>query len=290
MTAPELNQSRSDQLSPRISEGGPPILAGNPWNRFCDLAEFTLNGSAAEIDNPVVDEDLWKGKGRKGCILRLTDDFNQTSSAFLSEKVRLGKDGSFRTSFRFRITESAGQDPGGDAPGADGLVFVVQNAQSSSFGGAGASALGVVGGGIGYWSVGRSLGIEFDTFFNDAATPEPNSRRWDPNGNHVGINVDGVMASLANATVVRPLNSGQVWRAHISYDGNTDRLRVQLGDKSDGSLVTVSDRDIDLPALLGGGSEAFVGFTSATGAAKGTHEILSWQFQGAGDSAPTVGE
>jgi hypothetical protein len=121
-------------------------------------ADFTLNGSAK----------FTIGTDGVSSVLRLTDDYNQSGSAFLTNTITLSNNASFSTYFKFQITDS--QDFGDeDGEGADGLVFAIQTISSN---------VGGLGLGIGYQGINQSLGIEFDTFNNTAYGVN------DINGNH----------------------------------------------------------------------------------------------------------
>jgi len=74
------------------------------------------------------------------------------------------------------------------------------------------------------------------------------------------------------------LDGGSVFYAWVDYDGLTDMLEVRVDTVNVRPVVpTLFQAGIDLATLLGG-TTAHVGFTSATGAAFGNHDILSWHF------------
>lgn len=220
------------------------------FNDFSDLSAFQLNGSAAGITNPVV----------PGNALRLTNGFSQSGSAFLSDSITLNDQASFSARFDFRITRPTGSFDG-DGWGADGLAFVVQTV-SNSVGGA--------GGGIGYRYIPNSMGVEFDTWNNGI---------WDDNdGNHVGINLEGDVDSVVQASVAPRLNNGGVWTAWVDYDGVNDLLEVRLSDVGVRSNLALLSYNVDLTSILGS-PNAFIGFTSGTGSAGGDHDILNFDFR-----------
>lgn len=223
------------------------------FDDFSDLTAWTLNGRAATFGNPLVDD-----AGR--LVLRLTSSFSESGSAFVSTPVPLLDDTSFRAFFRFRISLPGGaSDP--DGLGADGMAFVVQSV---------ANTAGGLGGGIGYQGIGRSVGIEFDTWDNGA---------WDDfSGNHVGIDLLGDVDSVIQAPVARRMNDGDVWSAWVDYDGRSDRLEVRIDAGGVRPPLPLLTATVDLPSMLGG-MDAFVGFTSGTGAAYGTHDVLSFVFE-----------
>src|SRR5262249_2121988 len=125
------------------------------------------------------------------------------------------------TSFTFRLTGNgslAGPDGfDGQGAGADGIVFVLQNNASTALAGAG-GALGYATQGTGVDGIAPSVGVEFDTFFN----PE----YGDTDSNHVGINVNGSVFSVAAQNVPGRFDDGRLWTAWIDYDGAVLRVWV----------------------------------------------------------------
>ena len=212
---------------------------------FSSVAGLKLNGNAIQAGNQ----------------LQLTTPTAFSSgSTFTMDPVALGNLNTFSTNFRFQITNSSGIGDE-DGPGADGLVFVVQTV-SNSVGGA--------GGGIGFSGIPNSLGIEFDTFNNGSGFN-------DPNGNHVGIDLNGNIASIVTAIEPTRFNNGEVWNAWIDYDGVAKALEVRWSLSAIRPDAAQLSASVDLTQILGQNS-AFVGFTSATGSGFGRHDILSWQY------------
>jgi hypothetical protein len=220
------------------------------FSDFTDVSTLDLNGNASTTTTA------------DGRVLRLTGaTTNQSGSAFSLATVNAA---TFSTFFKFRITS-----PGGSifdcntSAGADGLVFVAQ-AVSSSVGGAGA--------GIGYDGIGKSAGVEFDTWCNAGNN--------DPSSNHVGIDLNGNVnhgtGSPNTVNVATPFDDGNVWFAWIDYDGTKMEVRLnQSGSRPTDALLS---RTFDLSALLGQAT-AYIGFTSGTGADWGNHDILSWEYR-----------
>jgi hypothetical protein len=84
------------------------------------------------------------------------------------------------------------------------------------------------------------------------------------------------VASLALAQVVEgDMNNGQIWNAWVDYNGATNLLEVRLtqGAVRPAAPILSLTRDI---AIDLGSTDAFVGFTSGTGAAWANHDVLSW--------------
>jgi hypothetical protein len=209
---------------------------------FSNVAGLTINGQAAQV----------------GSVLRVTPALpSQAGSAFSTSAVSLAANASFSTYFQFRFTGAGVSD--GFGLGADGLVFVVQTVSNN---------VGTGGGGIGYQGIANSIGIEFDTWNNGAG--DANS------SNHVGIDALGSVNSLVLTPVVEAdMNNGAVWNAWVDYNGATNLLEVRLTQSNvrPASAILSLTRDI---AIDLGSTNAFVGFTSGTGAAWANHDVLSW--------------
>jgi hypothetical protein len=215
------------------------------YTNFSSTAGLQLNGNAAAA----VDDSNRN-------VLRVTPSLGgQSGSAFSTSAVTLGSDVSFSTKFSFNINHPFGG-------GADGLVFVVQTVSNTAGGG---------GGGIGYAGLPNSVGIEFDTWNNGSG--DNNS------DNHVGIDINGNTSSAAlNTTLPVILDSGEDLFAWIDYNGATDLLEVRLSNADSRPLTSLLSYTVDLVSVLGT-PNAFVGFTSGTGAAGANHDVISWEFR-----------
>lgn len=211
---------------------------------FSSTSGLTLNGNAAQVGN----------------VLRVTPaNFGQAGSVFSTNPISLASNASFSTAFQFRFTNAGGACDG-QGCGADGLVFIVQT-NSNNVGGA--------GGGIGYDGVPNSVGIEFDTWNNGGIDGG--------SSNHVGIDVGGSVNSLVRAEVTPDMNNGAIWYSWIDYNGATDLLEVRLSQTNARPSSAILSLTRDLVTDLGT-TNAFVGFSSGTGAAYANHDVLSWTF------------
>lgn len=213
-----------------------PPTFSRDFTTFASATGLSINGNAAI----------------SGAVLRLTTNIaNQVGSAFLSNPLTIGPDTSFTTRWVFRVH--------GTADGADGLTFTIQ--------GVGANAIGAAGGGIGYDGLGQSLAIEVDNY----------AGATDPNANHLGILSNGsVGAHLATFTPGWDLENAASHTVWVEYDGPANQLRVYAaqGIVSQRPASPVMAATIDLPALVG--SQAWFGFTAATGGAFNNHDIEAW--------------
>lgn len=222
------------------------------FNDFSNLSAFQQNGSTATIADPVLDTF-------NRPVLRLTNNLSQSGSAFLTNPINLANQASFSTFFTFRISNPLGASDG-DGQGADGIVFVVQTDANTAGGG---------GGGIGYLGIPNSLGVEFDTWFNGSGAN-------DSNGNHVGIDTAG--AFNGPTAVIGPrMNDGADLFAWVDYDGLNDVVELRLSSVNSRPAAPTLARSVDLVQVLGT-TNAFIGFTSGTGAAGGFHDIVNWTF------------
>ena len=223
-------------------------LAGFTYTDFSSTAGLQLNGSAAQVGN----------------VLRLVPSSPYVGgSAFTTSPTALGGLASFSTYFQFQIGNPGGIGDG-DGQGADGLVFTLQTLSNN---------VGGVGGGLGYQGITNSLGIEFDTYDNGAGA-------GDPNGNHVGIDLNGSVFSTATAVEPVRFNDGSVWNAWVDYDGNSNNLEVRWSQSAIRPVASQLSTNVDLQSVLGQNT-AFLGFTAGTGAGYGDHDILNWQYRDA---------
>jgi RHS repeat-associated protein len=230
----------------------PASLSSLSYSDFASLGGLKLNGSTAGINQKPV---VLGGQ----TVLRLTDRFGQAGSAFATQPLPLGSTSAnptFDASFAFQITSSGGAGDG-DGPGGDGFTFVLVGQPNQ---------LGSGGAGIGYGGITPSLAVEFDTYNNGGI--DQNS------GNHVGIDVNGNVASVALTPVAVRFNDGAVWHAWVDYNGATLEVRVsQTTVRPDKPTLTAS---IDLKGIFAGSTSIFAGFTSGTASATGDHDIRSW--------------
>jgi len=221
------------------------------FSDFSDTSGLVLNGSAAATTTS------------DGEVMRLTNAAGNRAGSVFSETQVDATD--FSTKFSFRISDPGGSIFDGNTEnGADGFVFVVQPIDNS---------LGGLGQGIGYSGIGTSLGIEFDTWHNSANN--------DPSQSHVGVNLNGSVnhnSGLPTADISGPeLDDGDQWFTWIDYDGTTLEVRLSMVDAR--PVDALISYELDLTTVLGQDT-AFVGFTSATGAAWANHDIIDWSYTG----------
>ena len=219
---------------------------------FGSTSGLSLNGDAAQVGN----------------VLRVTRGASRVEDAgsvWYVQKQRLI--GGFDTTFVFNINGL-----GGLGPGADGLAFVVQDSPD------GLLASGGFGSGLGYWTMKRSLAVEFDTW------------TWGPPGeaavDHISVQTRGAEGNsnedkyaIPPAPLVLPfeLNDGMDHSARVRYVPGS--MEVYVDDLSTPRLVVPLDlTNIDGERILDAQGEAWVGFTAATGAGYQNHDLVAWQF------------
>ncbi len=229
-----------------------------------DFTTLVPNGSAAPVAL------------LSGTALQLTNDMGgETSSAWLTNEQPVAS--GFSTSFDFQITPAWE----GANTIADGFAFVIQ-AQSGTTPPNGTATLGTIGLGmyIGYAGIPNSIAIEFDTYQNAGPAPDGYD---DPVGAHIAIQSRGKQpnspdhntatgANLGGGPVQVAFADGDVHNATITYDG-VGTLSVFV----DGNFVVSAPVNLSMLLFLdSGGTNAFLGFTSATGGLEENSYILGW--------------
>ncbi|MTJ15867.1 MULTISPECIES: DUF4114 domain-containing protein [unclassified Dolichospermum] len=228
------------------------------FSNFDDISRLSLKG-----DTTIVESDL-SGE----TALRLTRNrgfrVDTSGNALLQNPFDLvDEDGnilSFSTKFEFAITSSMGISDE-DGVGADGITFIISPTDT----------LGSYGGGLGYGGLLNSIAIELDTFNNNPFGIS------DVSGNHIGIDLNGDLNSIAQTNIDGRFNDGEIWTVWIDYDGKSQTLeaRVAQGDTrpQEVSVSTI----VNIPEVLDQ-ENFFVGFGSGIAAGWGNHDILSWEF------------
>jgi hypothetical protein len=207
---------------------------------FASAAGLSVNGTAAVVTTT------------DGRVMRLASASTFTGGSVFSTTALNAAD--FSAFFSFRFT-----NPGGiSAEGADGLAFVIQPVSSG---------LGGLGGGLGYEGISPSVAVEFDTFQNG----------WDPDNSHVAITQNGdVTSHLALFSTGSPkLQNGNQKFAWVDYNGTA--LEVRLSESSTRPASPVLTRVLNVPSILGT-TNAFIGFTGATGSAFLNHDLIGFEY------------
>lgn len=238
-----MMSAKLKRLPPWLMAGTLMIFPFSANSEQIDLSSLQINGSASTLTNE-----------NERVVLRLTPaEREQTGSAFTKDKVNIT---TFSTFFAFQISDVTNE-------GADGLVFVVQSVKPEY--------IGKDSYGLGYFSdeFKQSIGVEFDTW---------KTGKWagDTDDNHVGINTQGRLEATV-ASVTPSFKEGHIWYVWVDYNEGKLEVRInpQNNERPDQALLT---RSLNLEEILGG-TQAFVGFTAATGGAFANHDILSWTYR-----------
>jgi hypothetical protein len=181
-----------------------------------------------------------------GNRLQLTDTSTgfEDSSAFWNQKVNVQ---AFTNDFTFQIVN----------PGADGFSFAIQ--------GSSPTALGGVGGGLGYQGVTNSVAVKFDIYDNAGE-----------GANSTGLYLNGAVPTMPATTIGGGVNllSGDVMSVHMTYNGTA--LTMTITDTSNPSQTFTTSWPVNIAAFVG--STGYVGFTGATGGLVSTQQILTWSY------------
>ena len=170
---------------------------------------------------------------------------NEAGSAFYATPVNIQQ---FTTNFTFQLSN----------PSADGITFTIQNN--------GPTALGGVGGRLGYGGIPNSVAIKFDLYNNAGEGP-----------NSTGLYINGAAPTVPAINLTGTginLHSGDYFNATLTYDGSN--LTLTLTDAI--TLATWSHVFVvNIPAIVGGNT-AYVGFTGGTGGHTSSQKLTAWTY------------
>jgi hypothetical protein len=192
-----------------------------------------------------------------GTHLRLTDDrVGEDGSAWIAVNSGAGLT-NFTTTFTFQIRPGVINPP----PLADGFTFTIQ--------GNSLSALGGEGGGLGYFSIGNSIGVVFDLIKDG--------------GNLTGLYTNGIFPCCGNGTEVHisggvDITNQNPKKVVLTYDGTT--LAETITDLVTGATFNTSyPVDIATKVAIGSSNLFYLGFTGGTGGLASVQDVLSWTFE-----------
>jgi Bacterial lectin/HYR domain/Secretion system C-terminal sorting domain/Ricin-type beta-trefoil lectin domain-like/SprB repeat/Lectin C-type domain len=143
----------------------------------------------------------------------------------------------------------------GTFTGGDGIGFVLQKT--------GTSALGGLGGGLGYQGIGTSLNVGFDTY-KDSYDPYKYAIALDKNGDQTHSVANKLVAPIQLPTLTNGANRPYI----ITWTASTKTFKVTL----DGTLRINYTGDI-VNTIFGGSSVVYWGFTAATGQANNNQTV-----------------
>ncbi|XP_047332439.1 lectin-domain containing receptor kinase VI.4-like [Impatiens glandulifera] len=132
------------------------------------------------------------------------------------------------------------------------------------------------------------LAVEFDTVngLNEGS---------DTDGNHIGINVNGMDSIASEPVAYLPSNdsdkkeefsmeSGDPIQVWIDFDGDTNYLNITIAPLNVSKPRPLKSRKVNLPGSLL--EEMYIGFSAATGHKTSSHYILGWNFTTEGTAPP----
>ena len=190
------------------------------------------------------------------------NEYNKSGFSYYRISKRLEDNFSFSARFTFSIDYTTSL--------ADGLAFVIQTDDTLA---------GTIGKGIGYGNISPSLAVEFDDYRNN-----------EPNGNHIGVMLNGNCDKHYAIYDYEELNNnGAVHDTWIEYDGVNKMLYVAAAQYDENGNVNRPQQamisyNIDLNELLAGQEYVYFGITSATGSSRASHKLHGVEFDPSPDS------
>ena len=190
------------------------------------------------------------------------NEYNKSGFSYYRISKRLEDNFSFSARFTFSIDYTTSL--------ADGLAFVIQTDDTLAV---------TIGKGIGYGNISPSLAVEFDDYRNN-----------EPNGNHIGVMLNGNCDKHYAIYDYEELNNnGAVHDAWIEYDGVNKMLYVAAAQYDENGNVhkpqqAMISYNIDLNELLAGQEYVYFGITSATGSSRASHKLHGVEFDPSPDS------
>lgn len=252
------------------------------------IASILVGETACHYDINFTSFDLNRDAGNFNMLnstmsslaLQVTQDTSNSASQYSLENIsgrsllkesfrvyRGNKTATFSSSFVFNIQPKNGS-------GGEGLAFIITSDDylpDNSYG----KWLGLFNASTNGSNSSKVLAVEFDT----RKSPGTN----DPDGNHVGINVNGInsinFTSLDQVNLTGDYNgiTNYYVQALIEYDGQTKKLDVYVA-KNNTPMPTkpVVSSIIDLSTILD--QKAYFGFSASTGVDTELNCVISWNF------------
>lgn len=190
---------------------------------------------------------------------QLTDDLpSQIGAVWYDETINLEQP--FQLQFKMNFGTNSGSGSSSTA-GADGIMFVMQTD--------GPSALGLQGEGIGFAGFSPSLGIEFDTYWNQ--------NLGDILDDHIGIMTNGSVNHNLETSLAGPvtatsesidIETGENYAVEIVWDPIAQSIEVYF----DCEFRLSANVDL-INDIFQGNTQVTWGFTAATGGAYNVHSV-----------------
>lgn len=201
------------------------------------LVEARAQVVTFDLDSPFT---FWGDAEEVNGALEVVDTPNSEGAAWVDIPLQIPDGGGFHARFEIEL------DPT-DLPGG-GLAFVLQGERRNVVGGG--------GWGLGYEGISPSLAVELDIWDSD---------NYDPTTDHVGIDIDGSIVSLASAPTPFPMDTGDSVFVAVDYLAGELSISVATDESSlEGSVILaeVVGRPEDFWWM---GSDLWVGFTASSG-------------------------
>ncbi|KAA8518935.1 hypothetical protein F0562_016291 [Nyssa sinensis] len=221
-------------------------------------------------------------------ILQLTNATQlRVGHAFYPHPINFKNSSNTSTTFSFSTTFAFAIHPQTPTLGGQGIAFVIAptreipDALSAQY-------LGLFNGNNNGNSTNHVVAVELDTI--------QNTEFEDIDGNHVGIDINGLNSNMSSSAGYYANNGGQfqnltlisgkamqVW---VEYNGVDKRMNVTLApinivSKPNNPLLSLP---VDLSSVIE--ETMYVGFSSSTGAILASHYVLGWSFKINGQAQP----
>tara|TARA_B110000967_G_C18887773_1_gene565163 strand:- start:1213 stop:3237 length:2025 start_codon:yes stop_codon:yes gene_type:complete len=194
---------------------------------------------------------------------QLTDALpNEIGAVWYDETINLEQPFQLQFKMNFGTNDGAG---GSSNPGADGMMFVMQTD--------GPTALGLPGEGLGFAGFSPSLGIEFDTYWNQ--------NMGDIIADHIGIMTNGSVNHNLGTSLAGPvtatsestdIENGEDYAVEIVWDPAEQNIEVYF----DCEFRISTNVDL-INDIFEGSTIVTWGFTAATGGANNVHTVCLYE-------------
>jgi hypothetical protein len=247
-----------------------PSFGNNNSNQLIYMGNASFSPSHGYIDLTL------SPNATSGASANQTDQYSQLVNCIgrvLYRKPITVWPATFTTTFTMLVRNIT--SPGGQKNfNADGLAFIIVPNNKPILPDSYGSFLGVFDPSTD-GNATNQLAIEFDTFKNE----------WDPNDNHVGIDVKSIKsdATAGLSQYGIDIKSGRPIRVRIDYNGWNKTLQVYAA-YADRSIpyASILNRTIELSRTVP--RSVYLGFSAATGLSYEIQRILDWSFSS--DSLP----
>ncbi|RCV06446.1 hypothetical protein SETIT_1G162900v2 [Setaria italica] len=172
---------------------------------------------------------------------------------------------SFNTSFMFNLFRTNLSIKG------EGLTFLIASGNDEPPPGSYGGYLGLTNASTDGRATNGFVAVELDTV----------KQSYDPDDNHVGLNVNGVRSTYATPLAphgiqLAPTNiSSGTYNAWVEYDGTTRHISVYMSADESKPATAVLNASVDLSRILLG-RKAFFGFSASTGVHYQLNCVLQW--------------